>query len=67
VRAEITRRGFRVVVSQAGDSDWRLPFWDSGELPMDDLAETRLLFCAVEPPEMTGTCRWGPITVRAGP
>lgn len=67
VRAEITRRSFRVVVAEAETTPWRLALWDSGTLLMDAVDETRLLFAAVEPPDMTGTCRWGPITVSVGP
>ncbi len=63
VRAEIRRRGFRVVVTEAEASPWRLPLWDTGALPMDALDETRLLFAAVEPPDMTSSCRWGGIRV----
>ena len=66
LRAEITRRSFRVVVSEAQASRWRLPFWDSGALTMDDLGEARLLFSDVEPPDSTATSRWGPIRVTLG-
>lgn len=67
VRAEITRRSFRVVVGEAAATRWRPPFWDSGRLPMDALTSTRLLFAAVEPSGMTSQCRWGPIRISRKP
>ena len=64
VRLAITRRTFRSVVRELGDAAWRLPLWDSGPVPMDDLGETRLVFADVEPEGGTASSRWGPITIR---
>ena len=63
VRAEITRRSFRVIVHEAGASPWKLPFWETTVTPMDDLAEARLLFASDEPPDSTADARWGAITI----
>jgi hypothetical protein len=61
VRAELTSRTWRVVVRRLGQGPWEMPFWDSGAVPMDELAETRLLFADVEPENSSGASRWGPI------
>jgi len=66
VRADITRRGLRVIVHGAKDDAWRIPFWDSGTLPMDDLAETRLMFSDDEPPNSTASTKWGAISIGMG-
>jgi hypothetical protein len=63
VRALITRRGFRVIVHEAGTAPGAYPFWDTRAAPMDDLPEARLLFADVEPPGATASTRWGPIRV----
>ncbi len=66
VRAEITRRSWRVIFKRPGESPWEMPFWDSGQVPMDDLADTRVLFADVEPEGGTGATRWGPIQISRG-
>jgi hypothetical protein len=66
VRAEITRRTWRVVVREHDASPWQPPLWDSGAAPMDALERTRLLFADVEPEDSQGASRWGPITIRRG-
>ena len=66
VRTEITRRSWRVIFNRPGESSWEMPFWDSGQVPMDDLAETRVLFADVEPEGSTGATRWGPIRISRG-
>ena len=61
IRAEIKRQSFRVVVRTADESALDLPFWDSGEVPMAPLNETRLGFFDVEPPGSSGVpagARW---------
>jgi hypothetical protein len=63
VRAEVTRRTWRVSVRRPEQGPWEMPFWDSGAVPMDELAETRLLFADVEPENSSGASRWGPIRV----
>ena len=40
--------------------------WDSGEVPMDPLNETRLGFVDVEPPGSTARSRWGAIVIQKG-
>lgn len=68
VRAAITRRSFRVVVSDPALPEGGYPLWDTGRLPMDELAETRLLFSDVEPPGATASTRWAAVRVwRPGP
>ena len=67
VRAEITRRGFRVRVRLAGQDPWDLPFWDSRVVPMDSLERTRLLFADVEPEGGQGASRWGQIRITRAP
>lgn len=63
IRAELTQRTWRILVRQPGQGPWDLPFWDSGEVPMDELKETRLLFGDVEPEGGTASSRWSAITV----
>jgi hypothetical protein len=63
VCAEIRLGSFRVVVRMTGDSDWEMPFWDSRDIPMDALPETRLGFADVEPDGSTASSRWGPIVI----
>jgi len=67
VRAEITRRSWRVIFNGPGESSWDMPFCDTGQVPMDDLAETRLPFADVEPEGSTGATRWGPIRIQKSP
>jgi hypothetical protein len=64
IRAEIRRGSFRVVVRAADESVMDVPFWDSGEVPMDPLNETRLGFVDVEPPGSTARSRWGAIVIQ---
>jgi hypothetical protein len=66
VRAELTRTTWRVVVRRPDQGPWEMPFWDSGAVPMDELAETRLLFADVEPENGAGASRWGPIRIWRG-
>src|SRR5690606_22136804 len=63
VRAEIRRTTWRVTVREHDQRPLQPPFWDTGAVPMDDLAQTRLLFADVEPDKGTGASRWGPITI----
>jgi hypothetical protein len=63
VRLEVTPGTFRVVVHLEGDSAWDMPFWDTSQIPMDRLDETRLLFADVEPEGGTASSRWGPISI----
>lgn len=63
IRAEIRRSSFRVTVREAGDTDWGLPFWDSGQVPMDPLDTTRLRWADVEPDGATAASSWGPIRI----
>lgn len=63
VRAELTRRTWRVVARRQDQGPWEMPFWDSGPVPMDDLPETRLLFGDVEPENGTASSRWGAIRI----
>lgn len=63
VRAELTRRSWRVVVRRPDQGPWEMPFWYSGPVPMDDLPETRLLFGDVEPENGTAASRWGAIRI----
>jgi hypothetical protein len=67
VRAEITRRAWRVVLRQPGQGDWSMPFWDTGAVPMDSLAGTRLVFADVEPDGGAGASRWAAIRIRRVP
>ena len=43
------------------------PLWDTGSVPMDKLARTRLIFADVEPEDGTGASRWGPIAIWRAP
>jgi hypothetical protein len=63
VRAEITRGSWRVVFNRPDESPWDMPFWDTGQVPMDDLAETRIVFADVEPEGSTGATRWRGIRI----
>jgi hypothetical protein len=63
LRAEITRKTWRVTVREPGQKTLQMPLWDTGAVPMDDLAQTRLVFADVEPEKSTGASRWGPITI----
>jgi hypothetical protein len=63
LRAEITRGTWRVIMHGPGETPWDLPFWDTGAVPMDDLASTRLVFADVEPEGGSGASRWGPIRI----
>ena len=67
LRAEITRQSFRAIVREPGQSAWDLPVWDSRAVPMDELAQTRLVFADVEPEGRTAASRWGAITMRRLP
>jgi len=66
IRAELTRRTWRVSVRRQEQGPWEIPFWDSGAVPMDELADPRLLFADVEPENSAGASRWGPIRVWRG-
>jgi hypothetical protein len=61
VRAAITRRSFRVIVRDASVAAGGYPVWDTGLVPMDELADVHLLLCDVEPPGATAATRWGAI------
>jgi hypothetical protein len=63
LRAEIRRRTWRVTVRERGQKPLQPPLWDTGLVPMDELAQTRLIFADVEPEKSTGASRWGPITI----
>ena len=63
IRAEITRRTWRVIVREASASPWQPPLWDTGTAPMDELEEARLVFADVEPEGGKGASRWGPIVI----
>jgi len=63
VRAEITRRTWRVIVRERDESTWQPPLWDTGPVPMDELAQTRLVFADVEPEDSDGASRWGAIRI----
>ena len=63
VRAEITRRTWRVVLRERDGSAWQPPLWDTGPAPMDELDQTRLVFADVEPENGKGASRWGPIAI----
>lgn len=63
VRVAITQRSFQVSVYEAGQTPESFPFWTTGPVPMDELAEARLVFADVEPPGSTASTRWGPIRV----
>ena len=67
VRAEITRRTWRVTVWERDQGPLQPPLWDTGAVPMDKLARTRLIFADVEPENGTGASRWGPITIWRAP
>ena len=40
-----------------------MPFWDTGNVPMDEIFQTRLLFADVEPEGSQGGTRWGPVRI----
>jgi hypothetical protein len=63
VRAELTRRTWRVTVWPSDAQPLQPPLWDTGAVPMDELAQTRLVFADVEPVGSTAASRWGPITI----
>jgi hypothetical protein len=67
VRAELTRHTWRVVVWPSDVAALQPPLWDTGQVPMDDLPRTRLVFADVEPPGHTAATRWGPITIGRAP
>ena len=67
VRARITRRTWRVTVRERDQGPLQPPFWDTGAVPMDELALTRLIFADVEPENGTAASRWGPITIWRAP
>ncbi len=66
LRAEITRSSWRVILQRPEETPWDLPFWDTGAVPMDELAETRLVFADVEPEGGSGATRWGALRIRRG-
>lgn len=66
LRAEITRSSWRVILQRPDENPWNLPFWDTGAIPMDELAETRLVFADVEPEGGHGATRWGAIRIGRG-
>ena len=66
VRAEVTRRTWRVTVHDPEDGPWQPAFWDTGPAPMDAIDEARLAFTDVEPEGGKGASRWGPITIWRG-
>ena len=66
IRAEATRRTWRVIVRRPEQGPWEMPFWDTGAVPMDELLETRLMFADVEPEGSAGASRWGPIRIGRG-
>ena len=67
LHAEIRRRSWQVILHRPDEGPWDMPFWDTGAVPMDDLAETRLVFADVEPEGGTGATRWGALQIRRGP
>ena len=67
VQAELTRRTWRVVVWPSDAQALQPPLWDTGLVPMDELARTRLVFADVEPPGHTAASRWGPILIWRAP
>ncbi len=67
VRAEITRKTWRVTVWERDQGRFQPPLWDTGAAPMDELAQTRLIFADVEPENSKGASRWGPITIWRSP
>ncbi len=67
VRAALTRRTWRVMVWPSDAQTLQPPLWDTGLVPMDELAQTRLVFADVEPPGHTAASRWGPITIWHAP
>ncbi len=66
VRAQITRRSFRIVVRELGADPWQPPLWDTGPAPMDELERASLLFADVEPPGGKAASRWGEIRIWRG-
>lgn len=60
---QVTSSTFRVRFTDGPGSQWDLPFWDTGVVPMDRLGTARLLFADVEPEGSHGATTWGPITV----
>lgn len=67
VRAEITRKTWRVTVWERDQRVLQPPLWDTGAAPMDELARTRLIFADVEPENTRGASRWGPIAIWRAP
>ncbi len=65
VRAEIRRHSWRVTMRAAGDSGWDLAFWETGIVPMDAVAATRLVFADVEPEGSSGSTRWEALKIIA--
>lgn len=63
MRAEIRPTSWRVIVWERSQKSLQPPFWDTGAVPMDELAEARLLFADVEPEKSTGASRWGHINI----
>ena len=52
-----------MIVREHGQGRLQPPLWDTGPVPMDELAHTRLVFADVEPENSAGASRWGPITI----
>lgn len=67
IEVEITRRTFRVIVRAADDGPWDMPLWDTSDIPMDPLDETRVLLGDVEPEGSVASSRWGPVTIHREP
>jgi hypothetical protein len=67
VRAELTRRTWRVLVWPSEVQRLQPPLWDTGLVPMDELDRTRLVFADVEPPGHTAASRWGRMTIWRAP
>ena len=63
VMAEITQRSWRVTVWPLDAQPLQPPLWDTGATPMDELAQTHILFADVEPENSTAATRWGPLTI----
>ena len=67
VRARITQGTWRVTVREHDQEPLQPPLWDTGVVPMDKLARTRLTFADVEPENGAGASRWGRITIWRAP
>ncbi|MHB8969619.1 MAG: glycoside hydrolase family 20 zincin-like fold domain-containing protein [Pirellulaceae bacterium] len=63
VVAELTQRTWRVTVRPLDAQPLQPPLWDTGATPMDELAQTHLIFADVEPENSTAATRWGPLTI----